>query len=130
MIVYGQTGAMDRWGQPRQKNPMLADGQWKTTRNEAALLDFVGRNTTPSFEIPDCPYVLFTVTQSADGGFAVHLLNYLRHTLDNVLVRYEDGGRRRLLALTPGCDQIRRGPRHGEWIIPKLGVYSILVAED
>jgi len=130
MIVYGQTGAMDRWGQPRQKNPMLADGPWKTARNEAALLDFIRKNTTPSFEVLDCRYVLFTVTQSGDGSFVVHLLNYRKHALENVRVRCGDGGKLRLLALTPGCDQIRKGPTRGEWIIPRLGVYSILVAKD
>jgi len=130
VIIYGRTGAMDRWGQPRQKNPMLADGPWKTARNEAALLDFIGKNTTPSFEVLDCPYVLFTVTQSDDGSFVVHLLNYRKHALENVRLRYEGEGRLRLLALTPGYDRIRRGPARGEWIIPKLGVYSILMAED
>jgi len=130
MIVYGQAGAMDRWGQSRQKNPMLADGPWRRAGNEAALMDFIGKNMMPSFEVVDCPYVLFTVTQSGDGSFVVHLLNYRKHTLENVRVRCEGGGKLRLLALTQGCDRIIRGPTRGEWIIPRLGVYSILVAED
>jgi len=130
MIVYGRTGAMDRWGQPRKNNPMVADGPWKTARNEADILHFVRQNTTPSFGVIDCPYVLFTVTRSGDGSEAIHLLNYRKHALDNVRVRCEGGGKLRLLALTTGCDRIKKGPMRGEWIIPKLGVYSILVAEN
>ena len=57
-------------------------------------------------------------------------LNYRKHALDNVRVRCEGGGKLRLLALTTGCDRIKKGPTRGEWIIPKLGVYSILVAEN
>jgi len=130
MIVYGQTGAMDRWGQPRQKNPMLADGPWDKAGGDADLMGFVRKNATPSFGVIDCPYVLFTVTRSGDGSEAIHLLNYRKHPLENVRVRCSGSGKLRLLALTPGCDRIRKGPTRGEWIIPRLGVYSILVVED
>ncbi|MHC4565709.1 MAG: hypothetical protein ACYTE3_08110 [Planctomycetota bacterium] len=128
--VYGQIGAMDRWGQPRQKNPMLANGPWDKARNDTDLMDFVRENTTPSFEVVDCPYVLFTITRTGDGSEAVHLLNYRKHPLENVRVRYPGGRKLRLLALTEGCDRIREGALRNEWIIPRLGVYSILVATD
>jgi hypothetical protein len=133
MIIYGQTGAMDRWGQPRKNNPMLSGGSWKTARNEASLLQFIRQNTRPSFEVIDCPYILFTITepdQSGSDGFVVHLLNYRKHPLENVHVRCPGGGKLNLLALTPGCDQIRKATADNEWIIPKLGVYSILVTAD
>jgi hypothetical protein len=130
VIVYGRTGAMDRWGQPRQNNPMAVDGPWETARNDADVLDFVRKNTTPLFKVVNCPYVLFTVTHSDDGTVAAHLLNYRRHPLENVRVLSPDNVKFRVLALTPGCDRIRKGSTRGEHIIPKLGVYSILVAED
>ncbi|MHC4118248.1 MAG: hypothetical protein ACYSWO_12140 [Planctomycetota bacterium] len=130
MIVYGRTGAMDRWGQSRRNNPMLADGPWKAARNDADILDFIHENTRPSFEVVDCPYVLLTTTRSQDGSSAVHLLNYRKHTLENVRIRCSGGRKPRLLALTRGCDRIDKGPKPGEWIIPKLGVYSILIVED
>ncbi|UCE49999.1 MAG: hypothetical protein JSW47_07540, partial [Phycisphaerales bacterium] len=87
MIVYGQTGAMDRWGQPRQENPMRAPGPWRTAHREAALLDFIRENTMPSFEVVDRPYVLFTITEGSQSGkerFAVHLLNYQKRPLESV----------------------------------------------
>lgn len=132
MILYGRTGEMDRWGQQRRKNPMLADGPWKTARDEAALLDFVRENTTPLFQVVDCPYVLFTITEAkrpSGGGFVVHLLDYRKHVLENVRVRCSGGEELRLLALTPDCDRIIKGPTRDEWIIPRLGVYSILTVE-
>ena len=129
MIVYGRAGVMDRWGQPRKNNPMLSDGLGKTVRDEAAILDFVRENTTPSFEVRDCPYVLFTITeggQSDKHGFAVHLLNYQKRPVENVRVRCSGGEKLSLLALTPGCERIHKGTGGNEWVIPKLGVYSIL----
>jgi hypothetical protein len=135
IIFFGQTGAMDCWGQPREKNPMLSNGRWKRARNEAALIDFIKDNTTPSFEVIDCPYILFTITesegsQSAKKYFAMHLLNYRKHPLVNVRVRCPGVKKLHLLSLSPGCEQIRKGTRANEWIIPKLGVYSILAVKD
>ena len=105
---------------------------WKTARDEAALLDFVRENTTPLFQVVDCPYVLFTITEAkrpSGGGFVVHLLDYRKHVLENVRVRCSGGEELRLLALTPDCDRIIKGPTRDEWIIPRLGVYSILTVE-
>jgi len=62
MIVFGQIGTMDRWGQPRQKNLIPSGGLWRTARDEMAIIDLIRENTTPSFEVIDCPYVLFTIT--------------------------------------------------------------------
>lgn len=132
MIVFGQTGAMDRWGQPREKNPMPSGGRWKTARNEMALIDFIHENTTPSFEVINCPYVLFTITeggQSGKKGFVVHLLNYQKQPLVNVRVRCPGVEKLHLLSLTPGCEQIRKDATGNEWVIPALGVYSMLVVE-
>ena len=133
MIVYGQTGAMDRWGQPRQGNPMQSVGPWRTAHSKAALSDFIRENTTPSSEVVDCPYVLFTITKGSQTGeecFVVHLFNYQKQLLESVQVRYLSDKQLRLHALTPRCGQIGRGTIANEWIIPKLGVYSILVMED
>jgi hypothetical protein len=133
IIVFEQTGIMDRWGQPRHKNQLPPAGLWRTARNEAAILDFIRKNTTPSFEVIDCPYVLFTITegqQSGKGNFAVHLLNYRKHPLKNVRIRCPGAEKLHLLSLTAGCEQIRKGTKANEWIIPKLGVYSILAVED
>lgn len=133
MIFFGQTGAMDRWGQPREKNPILSGGPWKSASNEAALIDFIDENTTPSFEVINCPYVLFTITeggQSGKKGFVVHLLNYHKRPLVNVRVRCRGVKKLHLLSLTPGCEQTKKGTKTNEWIIQKLGVYSILVVED
>jgi hypothetical protein len=132
MIVFGQTGTMDRWGQPRQKRFIPSADLWRTARNEAAILDFISENTTPSFEVIDCPYALFTITEGAQSGkenFAVHLLNYRKHPLVNVRVRCPGVKKLHLLSLSPGCEQIRKGTKANEWVIPKLGVYSILAVE-
>jgi hypothetical protein len=102
-------------------------------RDETAILDFIHENTTPSFEIINCPYVLFTITEGSQSGkkyFAVHLLNYRKHPLMNVRVRCPGVKKLHLLSLSPGCEQIRKGTKANEWIIPKLGVYSILSVND
>jgi hypothetical protein len=133
MIVFGQTGTMDRWGQPRQKRLIPSVDLWRTARNERTILDFIRENTTPAFEVIDCPYVLFTITEREQSGeeyFTVHLLNYRKHPLVNVRVRGPGVKRLHLLSLTPGCEQIRKDTRANEWIIPKLGVYSILEVKD
>jgi hypothetical protein len=130
--LFGDNASADSWGQPRQDNPLAGEGSWRVATTEQELLDFVKANTVPEFEVLDCPYVLFTLTEKADGsqnGFTAHLLNYQKETLENVRVRVAGGGKVRLLALTPGCEEIREGDAPNEWIIPKLGVYSLLVVE-
>jgi hypothetical protein len=132
MIVFGQTGTMDRWGQPRQKNQVPSNSLWRTACDEKALIDFIKEDTTPSFEVIDCPYVLFSITERAQSGkdnFAVHLLNYHKHPLGNVRVRCPGVKKLHLLSLSPGCEHIRKGTKANEWVIPKLGVYSILAVE-
>ena len=95
-------------------------------------MDFIRENTKPSFEVIDCPYVLFTITEggrSAKDGFVVHLLNYQKRPLENVRVRCFSGEKLNLLALTPGCERIDKQAGGNQWVIPKLGVYSILIVE-
>jgi hypothetical protein len=131
MMVFGETGAMDHWGQPRKDNPIAADGAWKTTKEEKDLIEFAVKNAPTDFEVIECPYVLFTLTESSgatDGGFVAHLLNYQKAALENVRVRIPGRQRVQMLALTPGCDQITKSQTANEWVIPKLGVYSMLVA--
>jgi hypothetical protein len=130
MVVYGQAGVMNRWGQPRKDSPLLVNGPWETARDEAAILKFIRENTTPSFEVINCPYVLFTITEGsrpAGESFVVHLLNYQKRPLEDVRVRCPGGTKLKLLSLTPDCEHIDQ--RTGaDWVIPRLGVYSILIA--
>ena len=101
-------------------------------RSEAAILEFIHENTTPSFEVIDSPYVLFTITEGKKSGrenFAVHLLNYRKHPLLNVRVRCAGAEKLNLLSLNPECEQIRKGAKVDDWVIPKLGVYTILEIE-
>jgi hypothetical protein len=77
--------------------------------------------------------LLFTITEAKQSGkenLAVHLLNYRKHPLVNVHIRYPGVKKLHLLSLTDGCDRIRKSTRSSEWVIPKLGVYSILAVED
>jgi len=77
--------------------------------------------------------MLFSITERVQSGkdnFAVHLLNYRKHPLVNVRVRCPGVKKLHLLSLSPGCEQIRKGTKANEWVIPKLGVYSILAVKD
>jgi len=133
LMVYGDSGAMDVWGQPRHEN-VLATGQaWATCRGkeaEAAVLAFATAEAQPAFQVLNNPYVRFTLTEKpGESGFCAHLLNYLKFPLDNVRISCAGAQQPRLLSLTPECDGIVRGGSQGEWLIPRLGVYSIVVAK-
>lgn len=131
MIVFGETGAMDEWGQPRENNPFSGADSWSVAKDEKEFVEFAVDNATVAFDVVDCPYVLFTLTKSAearDGAFVAHLLNYQKQTLENVRVRIPGKQSVQLISLTPNCDTIRKSNTADEWIIPNLGVYTMLVA--
>lgn len=131
LMLFGETGAMTNWGQPRANNPLAADGPWKREDTEKeAVVKFIQENTKPLFSVLDCPYVLFTITQAvgtSEGGFVVHLLNYQKEPLSNVRVRCASAAIPKMVALTLGCGTIEKAGGEGEWVIPKLGVYSMLI---
>jgi hypothetical protein len=135
LMVTGNTGAMTDWGQPRGENPLGRPGPWTYRRkdvDEAESIRFLTEGIKSSFEIPDCPYVLFVLTQGAGvkpGGFVAHLLNYRKHPLTDVRIRCPAGKQVHLLALTPGCNRIQSGRQDGEWLIPSLGVYSLVIVD-
>jgi hypothetical protein len=58
-----------------------------------------------------------------------HLLNYRKHPLKDVRIHCPAGRQLRMLALTPDCNRLQPGPKEGEWLIPSLGVYSMVVVE-
>lgn len=127
--VVGESGAADQWGQPRTNNPLDA---WKTEpagTSEDALVAFLVDGIEPTFTVVDNPYILFTVTEpkSAAGTTVVHLMNYLKHPVEDVRVHCPAAQEMQLFALTPGCDRILEGIEPQEWVIPKLGVYSMIV---
>src|SRR5581483_6387659 len=97
-----------------------------------AILDFIAGNTRPKVAIQDCPYVLFTTTRTDDRSapMVIHLLNYHQAPLANVHLRLPAGARPRLEALTPGGEQLLKGSAEGEWVIPKLGVYSLVIVDQ
>ena len=133
LLLFGENGAMTNWGQPRTGNPLAEAGPWTVAgEDKAAVLRFVQENTKPAFSVVGCPYVLFTTTRGAaqpKDGYVVHLLNYQKETLGNVRVRLSGAARPKLVALTPGCGQIEKGAADSEWVIPRLGVYSLLIVE-
>jgi len=135
LLVVGSSGAKDRWGQPRPVNPLDADEAWthyglQTSGEELAGLLADGLET--SLEMGNAPYVLFTLTEGAGTtpeGFVAHLLNYRKRPVENLHLRCAEDRRPVLHALTPGCDAIAPGNRPGEWVIPRLGVYSLVVLD-
>jgi len=130
MVVFGQTGAMDRWGQPRENNPFSHGGSWAVAKDEKEFVEFAVKNASVPFDVVECPYVLFTLTEpveARDGGYVAHLLNYQKETLENVRVRIPGKQSVELIALTPGCDAITKSNTADEWILPRLGVYTMLV---
>lgn len=130
LATYGESGAMTLWGQPRNDNPLRGAGPWEIVPNEEALLSFVEEHTQPRFEVLNAPYVLFTLTSSTntpEGGYVVHLMNYQKQALDDVRIRCQENSLIEMLALDPQCDAVERTEKQGEWRIPKLGVYSMLI---
>ncbi len=132
LVTLGETGVMTRWGQPRTENPLAGDGPWTKAENEDALLAYVAEHTDPRFEVVDMPYALFTLTatdNTPQGGYVVHLMNYQKKPLDNVRVRCGKDNKITLLALDASHATIEMTDTPGEWNIPKLGVYSMLLVE-
>lgn len=130
LATYGETGKLTLWGQPRHDNPLAEHGPWTQAVTEDDLLTFVREHTEPRFEILNAPYALFTLTSNAhtpEGGYVVHLMNYQKQTLDDVRVRCAENSRVELLALDALCGAIEGTGAPGEWRIPKLGVYSMLI---
>jgi hypothetical protein len=132
MMVFGQSGAMSFWGQPRENNPLLAAGNsWKIAGEEKDLITFAATGYERTFDVIGNPYVLFTLTQTDDAKKDVvsHVLNYAKEPIENVSVRCPGYKELRILSLTPGCDKIIRDRASGDWRIPKLGVYSMIIAK-
>ncbi len=76
--------------------------------------------------------VLFTLTRhpdSAESHYVAHLLNYAKTPRRNVRLRCPGAANVKILALTSGCDTIVPGKQPGEWIIPSLGLYSMVLVE-
>jgi hypothetical protein len=133
MMVVGESGAMNLWGQPRAQNPLAADGPWEkrpANASEEDLARFLKDGVAARFEVVGHPEVLFTVTKPRDGEekkLIVHVMNYRKHPLIDVRLRCPPAKAVSLRSVAPDCSRIQPASAPGEWLVPKLGVYSILV---
>jgi hypothetical protein len=135
MMVVGKSGQMDVWGQPRADNPLAGDGPWEVCPDSddiPTLVGFLTEQVDHRFEIVNNPYILFTLTRHAgagEGEYVVHLLNYLKTPQKDVRIRCPGASGIKVISLTGGCDRIGRGETEGEWVVPSLGLYSILLVK-
>ena len=135
LMVQGNSGQMDLWGQPRADNPLSQGDLWEVCDENGSaeqLVDFLTTGVARALDVLNCPYVLFTLTEhphETQFRFVAHLLNYAKTPRENVRLRCPGATNLTILSLTPGCDQILRGEQPDEWVIPRLGLYSLVLVQ-
>lgn len=129
MLVYGESGASTACGQPRQDNPLAAEGAWRRITGEPdldAMAGFCTEGVERRFEVVNNPYILFTLTKHPEREhYVAHLLNYLKKPLQNIDVRC-NGEIEAVLSLAPTMGEVSQDEETGVWRIPLLGVYTML----